>query len=215
MKGLNAWFKRIHTKILHFLWSSPKEDVHSMGRHYFLDSGYISLGRIYERRCEHARMFNRRDSVKDIPGELIHAHTLLMGVIASILEVNSNKQVPTTGEETQRKFVLLMSFIQGISLCEQSILQGLYLQAGSLVRQEYETLILLNEVQKGRRRDGKSPNPANFPWDNRGLYPLLSALTHLSNHYLLEAIVGYNTTWGDYASALPQYRKNKIRTYAI
>lgn len=209
-------FNKLWERLLFYRFRRRRNIPPPVGRHYFIDSSYIAIGRMYERRSDHARWLNQQDSIRDIPAELIYAHDSLLGVVAATLEENSGKQVPSENEEIRRKFVLLMSFIQGISLCEQSILQGLYLQAGSLVRQEYETLILLNEVQKGRRRDGKSPNTTNFPWDSRGLYPLLSALTHLSNHYLLEAIVGYNTTWGDYASALPQYRKNKtIELYGL
>lgn len=148
--------------------------------------------------------------------ELVDAHALLLGVIGSMLEEHNGKPVPVADESVARKFVLTAAFIQGITLCEKSILDGLYLQAGSLIRQEYETLILLNEIKAGTRRDGKVGNAKHAFWKGNKHYGELSALAHLSNHQILESIIGYNTTWGDFASTTPSYqRENALRLYGF
>ena len=194
---------------LNFLALSRRKEVPLKGeKHYFIDGGYVAIGRHYEIRCKNDRSLNKKDSLKDIPGELVYAHILLVGVIASILEESGEKTLPFENETFRRKFVLIAAFIQGISLCEQSILQGQYLQAASLIRQEYETIILLVEVEKGRRKDGKNANPQNAPWNGYRLNIPLCNLAHLSQHKLLEKIIGYNGTWGSYSSALPQYQKD-------
>lgn len=183
-------------------------------RHYLIDSAYVALGRRYDELCEKAKRFNKKDSLRDVPFELIYAHSLLLGAIASFLEENNGNPVPSD-DNTRRKFVLIMSFIQGISLCEQTILKSSYIQAGALLRQEYEITVLLNEITKGIRKDKKLINAKNAPWESKGLYDPLSKLHHLHEHRFVESIVGYNTTWGDYSSALPQYRKDKaIAFYA-
>src|SRR3954469_23667913 len=50
---------------------------------------------------------------------------------------------PVAGDEkTRRRFVLTAAFVQGIPLCQQAVLSALYLQAGNLLRQEFECLAL-------------------------------------------------------------------------
>lgn len=164
------------------------------------------MGENYARNCEHARMLNRRDGLSDMH-ELLHAHTLLVGVIGSMLEQHNGRRVPVKDEGISRKFVLTAAFVQGISLCKQSILQGLYLQAGNLIRQEYETLALLNEIKAGKRKDDKVANAKYAPGKGSKHYGQLSAYAHLSKHQILDSIIGYNTAWGDFASTTPRYQK--------
>lgn len=48
--------------------------------------------------------------------------------------------------------------MQGIHLCEEAIVEGLYLQAATLLRQEHEIISAVQELGIGRRRDGKTPH---------------------------------------------------------
>lgn len=214
MNWLTRRFKTLWCRWKAYRLSKRHDIPPPTGRHYFLDSAYIALGRNLEKHCKHAQRLNEHDSHHDIPGELIYAHDLLLGIIASILEANAGQPIPTTDENVRRRFVLSAAFIQGILLCVQSITRGLYIQAGSLIRQEYEVVILLHEILEKKRKDGKKANPVNSPWGHgKELNPILCDLAHLSRHHLLEKIVGYNTTWGDYASFLPQYRKDKTAEF--
>ncbi len=183
-------------------------------KHFFIDSGYIAVGKNYIKNCENARSINRKDAFAGIPNELIYAHDLLLGVMGSMLEENNGKRVPAGDSAISRRFVLTAAFVQGISLCEQSILEGLYLQAGNLIRQEFETLGLIDEINKNKRSDRKNVNAKYAPWNGSKHYGELSALAHLSDHRILDSIIGYNTTWGDYAATVPQYQKDTtIRLY--
>ncbi|KXW57461.1 hypothetical protein FEMY_20240 [Ferrovum myxofaciens] len=174
--------------------------------HYFIDAGYIAIGNNFAKNCDSARALNHQDAIADLQ-KLAQAHTLLMGLIGGILENNDGRTVHNEDDTTKRRFVLTAAFVQGITLCEQSILQSLYLQAGNLLRQEFETLGLLSEVKKGIRKDGKVAHAQNAPWNSRKLYGELSSLAHMSDHKLLESIIGYQTSWGDFASTIPQYKK--------
>ncbi len=174
-------------------------------KHYFIDSRYIGIGKQYEKYCENARSTNLSESLFD-HDEFVKAHTLLLGVIGTMLEDNAN--MPVSGNETdKRRFVLTAAFIQGISFCEGSILQSLYLQAGTLIRQEFENIGLITEVNVNKRSDGKQVNARHAPWKGSKHYGELSALAHLSNHKILESILGCKNTWGDFSSTVPQYKK--------
>ncbi len=218
-------FKKIISKIRTFLHihshgfgccltcahrDSPNGKNKDGGKHHHIDYGYIRTGKNYIKNFERACFVNRRDSLLGIPRELIHAHTLLLGIVGGMLEENSDKPVPNEkqGSAISRRFVLTAAFIQGISLCEQSILQACYLQAGNLIRQEFEALGQLAEIAKNERKDGKSFNAKHAPWNARKHYGELSTIAHLSDHKTLESIIGYNNTWGDFAATVPQYRKD-------
>lgn len=94
-------------------------------------------------------------------------------------------------------------------------MQGEYLQAGALVRQEYEALVVLSEIRCGKRKDGVTPNAKYAPWKGSRHYSELSAFAHLSDHKILDTLIGYNTSWGSFSSTVPQYQKiNGSRMYA-
>lgn len=178
-------------------------DVHAP--HHFIDEMYIAIGRNYEKHHNQARSFNERDSLADMQ-ELNLAHTLLLGVIASMLEENNGKKAPASNEAVSRRFVITAAFVQGIYLCGKAILQGQYVQAGALMRQEFDALSALSELREGKRKDVVTPNAQYAPWKGARHYGELSALTHLSDHRVLDPLIGYDTSWGDFASTVPQYR---------
>lgn len=180
-------------------------------KHWFIDSAYISIGNEYEKYCDKAKENNILQSI-DENKFLSHAHTLLMGLIGSMLEMNENKPVPVD-QNSKRKFILTAAFIQGISICEEAILSSLYLQAGNLIRQEFECLGLLREIEKGMRRNGKQVNAKNVPLGLCIRYGELSTLAHLSDHNLLESIIQYNTSWGDFSSTNPQYKSYNTKQF--
>ncbi len=184
------------------------------GPHYFIDAAYIAIGKNYTKHQEQAQSFNLRESLADMQ-ELHAAHTLLLGVIGSILEEHSGQKIPTSNESTSRRFVITAALIQGLSLCEQSILKGQYVQAGALIRQEFEAISALSEIRQGKRKDGITPNARYAPWKGSRHYGELNGLAHLSDHRILDTLIGYNTSWGDFASTVPQYQKiNGARLYA-
>jgi len=183
-------------------------------KHWFIDSRYIGIGEEYNDHSKKARSINSQQSIDELKF-LNYAHTLLMGLIGSMLEVNQNRPV-TGNEKLKRRFLLTAAFIQGITLCEESILNSLYLQAGNLIRQEYECLGLLREIEKGKRQDGKQVNAKHAPWNGSRYYGELSTLAHISDHNILESIIQYNTSWGDFSSTVPQYNlKTTKRLYGF
>lgn len=184
--------------------------------HYFIDSGYIGIADDYEKLCGLAWDFNHKTSLTEMR-QINQAHTLLLGVLSNMLELNAGKRVLVEDESIDHRFGITAALIQGVSLCEKSILYGLYLQSGSLLRQEFDGLTALSEIKSNERKDGKAPNAKHAPWKGSRHYGELSALTHLSDRKILDAIVAHPTTWGGSgASTIPQYRKeNAERLYAF
>ena len=183
-------------------------------KHWFIDSGYVGIGDDYQIHSQKAVDINTSQSVQEFRF-LNFAHRLLLGLIGSMLEIHQGR--PVAGDEkTRRRFVLTAAFVQGIPLCQQAVLSALYLQAGNLLRQEFECLALLREIEAGTRKDGKQVNAKHAPWNGSRHYGELSALAHLSDHKILESAIQYNTTWGDFSSMIPQYqRDNTKRLYGF
>lgn len=178
-------------------------------KHWFVDSRYVGIGKEYDQHSEKAKDVNAQQSI--IENKYLNfAHTLLLGLIGRMAEVHQNRAI--AGDvKAKRRFVLTAAFIQGISICQKAILSSQYLQAGNLLRQEYECLCLLREIEKGKRQDGKQTNAKHAPWNGSRHYGELSALAHLSDHKILESIIQYNTSWGDFSSLIPQYKKEDTK----
>jgi len=185
-----------------------------MEKHWFIDSRYVAIGKEYDTHSAKARKININKSIKENK-YLNYAHTLLLGLIGGMVEEHQNR--PVSGDKkVKQRFLLTAAFIQGITLCQKSILSSLYLQAGNLIRQEFECLCLLGEIKKCKRQDKKQVNVKHAPWKSSRHYGELSALAHLSDHKILESIIQYNTSWGDFSSMVPQYKKeNTKRLYGF
>ena len=178
-------------------------------KHWFIDSGYVGIGDDYQIHSQKAVDINKSQSIQEF-NFLNFAHRLLLGLIGSMLEIHQNR--PVAGDDkTRRRFVLTAAFVQGIPLCQQAVLSAMYLQAGNLIRQEFECLALLREIERGTRKDGKQVNAKHAPWNGSSHYGELSSLAHLSDHKILESIIQYNTSWGDFSSMIPLYQRENIK----
>ena len=139
---------------------------------------YKSVGFEYQTFASRIRSENLAQSIEALD-RLIAAHNLVMGVLGALLSRNGGR-AGTTDKAISRLFQLTASFIQGISTCELTILQGLYIQGGNLVRQEMETIAAMGEAVKGSSRP-MAPNVGELGWNMKRTYGELSELAHLSD----------------------------------
>lgn len=131
-----------------------------------------------------------REKTKQAYGRLVDAHMLVTGVLgAALLRVNA--KITETDEAGHQQDALLAAFVIGLDPCEQAIVEGRYLQAHALLRQEMEAVAQLAAIQQGRRRDGRQPNVAVLERSLSRLYGDLSASAHLAQH----RVVRDATTW--------------------
>jgi hypothetical protein len=125
-------------------------------------------------------------------GRILDAHMLISGVLGAALLRENGKVVPMNPQYDQRT-ALCASFIIGMSICEDAIAEGRYIQAQALLRQEMETLAQLKAVRAGKRRLNGSPNISSLGKSLSRMYGSLSAVTHLSRHDL----ISFATHWVD------------------
>jgi len=112
---------------------------------------------------------------------MVDAHLLITGVLAGAL-IRTNGMRTEYDVYHQERQVLFASYVVGMSICEQAIEEGRYLQAMTLLRQEMETLAQIVTSHAGKRESGKLANMAALGKDISRTYGDLSAAAHASNH---------------------------------
>lgn len=86
---------------------------------------------------------------------------------------------------------LISAFYQNIDLCEEIIKLGYYFAAAPLVRQEYEIICQIHEIDKDIRKNKKVANAKEI--EGFGIvYGDLSILTHLSSCDVIADILSAN-----------------------
>jgi hypothetical protein len=114
-------------------------------------------------------------------GRMVDAHLLVSGVLGGVL-LRTNGKLTQEGLLNQERRVLFASYVVGLPLCELAIVEGRYLQALTLLRQEMETLAQIVISHSGQRKPGKLANVAVLGRDISRIYGDLSAAAHASNH---------------------------------
>lgn len=176
-----------------------------------LRSGIDLLSSIRESRNE-----IREKSKREYGSGLLDAHLMVTGVLHEVLSRKS--LIPgKTNKSIANRRVVIVSFVQGIPICEEAIREGLYVQAAALVRQELETVAAIEEEVEDVREDGETPNVKHVPWEMNRLYGELSAATHVSDHgYLAEIYRAEERGDARPVSVVPTYRDGAARNlYAI
>ncbi len=135
---------------------------------------------------------------------------LSKGVIVTVLGRFSGRTGRTDISITAR-LLQSSSFIQGMELCEEAISEGLYAQAGALVRQELECIAAMEESKIGRRDDNATPNVSYVPWKLRTAYGQLSMMAHTSSMPMLDTIHSISSGSTYLASAVPAYKEQMAR----
>lgn len=145
-----------------------------------------------------------RELSKQICSELLIAHCLSLGVIKYMYDQFLG--IPgKTNAKISAQLPLLASFIQGIDLCEISIMEGLYSQAATLLKQELETIAAVNECIIEKRKNKRTPNVKHVGFGLGEEYGFLNGIGHLSDKDLFEHIF----------SAVPDSRMKDQRPVSI
>ncbi|MCR8927459.1 hypothetical protein NLI92_002843 [Priestia megaterium] len=148
------------------------------------------------------------------------AHRIALSVIWSIVKKSSKPG--KSNESISDRLTLIASFIQGIEITEGAINKGLYPQAATLLKQELETLAAIDEVKRGKRKDGVTPKVkfGNVSWNLNIQYGPLNELAHVSVRDILNVL--YNGKFDDVigdaipVSVLPIYNQEaSLRLYTL
>ncbi len=139
---------------------------------------------------------NVREQTMKAYGRLVDAHLLATGVLgAGLLRING-KIIPIA-QTCEERNGLFASFVIGMDACENAIVEGRYLQALALLRQEMETVAQLKVVRAGTRKENCAPNVGVLEKSMARMYGELSAAAHLSRPHIVRAATEYNLDGAD------------------
>ena len=143
--------------------------------------------------------------------DLLDARLSLMAALASSLDAKS--AVPgNTSEGISHRLVLLSTFVQGIPATETLISEGQYAKAAAVLKQDYEILARLKEVEDGTAQPGRTPNAKNAPAGSQRFYGDLNKVAHPSNQDLLANLLDrLNDGEVQGVSPVPTFQKEAAR----
>lgn len=133
-----------------------------------------------------------------------------LGVIVTIVERFSGRK-GKQDKSVSARMLQSAAFLQGMALCEQAIQDGLYVQGGALVRQEMEYIASMEESKQGTRKDNKTPDVNNVPYQLRKAYDQLSKMTHSSSLPMLDALLATTSDPQSMVSVIPEYNNEAAR----
>lgn len=166
----------------------------------------------------HARASaNNREEFKKNDINLTQAHAAASSALMNLASRSAGKNIGEVAEARGRQLDLIAHFIQGIDLCEVSTVQGLYVQAASLLRQEHELISAAQEAGAGLRKDGRTPHATFGILKNMGrVYGELSGAAHVSQASLLRGVIAEERSEMKGPSIFPLYHRELARNlYAL
>lgn len=162
-------------------------------------------GKTLERRQANRAEFKENDI------KLTEAHALSCSALMNLFSRNAGKKI-AEDQKVSQQINLLSHFMQGINLCEEAIVEGLYLQAATLLRQEHEIVSAVQELGINKRKDGKTPHATIGVLKNMGkVYGDLSGAAHASQSALLHDIIEMEQGELRGPSAFPIYHQDLAR----
>jgi hypothetical protein len=153
-----------------------------------------------------------REQWKKDAGDLIDAHMFATSVVANMTSRISGRRFERQSKEIEGRLTLTAQFIQGIEICEVAISEALYSQAAALLKQELETLAAIDEFEKDRRKNGKTPNVGTGAMRAFGpIYGDLNNIAHPSRDDIARNVVLFEKGEICGPSAIPQYNQELAR----
>lgn len=152
-----------------------------------------------------------REAFKQHDMKLADAHAFAASALINLISRSAGHRIPEDTKASQQ-ISLIAHFLQGIHLCTDAVMDGLYLQAATLLRQEHEIISAVQELGIGRRRDGKTPHATVGVLKNMGkVYGDLSGAAHVSQSQLLHNMVELERGDLRLPSAFPIYHRELAR----
>jgi len=171
----------------------------------------ILMGKHAERCAKNREQFKENDIA------LTQAHASACSAFLNFISRCCGKQFDELTGDPAQQLDLITHFIHGINLCEIAIVEGLYTQAATLLRQEHELISAVQELGISKRKDGKTPHATVGRLKNMGkIYGELSGAAHASQSQLMRDIVA--TEIGDRKgpSVVPLFHRELARNlYAL
>jgi hypothetical protein len=135
-----------------------------------------------------------------------------VGLLArTILCKAGQKGSPTP--EMGNKILLIITYFQGCGFTERLIAEGQYAKAAAALKQDFEILTRIKEIDAGEAQSGKTPQMRHAPKGSPKLYGELNKVAHPSNEALLHRHLEQVATGGIRGvSPLPIFRESTVRS---
>ena len=157
---------------------------------------------------EHSAKFNLN---------LVTAHHSALNAVISYKNRTPNRIPKGLKDEEKNilgRMLLMAQFLQGVDITETAISEGLYAQAGNLLKQELETLTAIEEFRKGKRKNKNTPNIQNSRYTKfKELYCQYNEIAHPSHEETLEALFLGEKNGHRYAKTNPRFHANVFRKF--
>ena len=133
-------------------------------------------------RLTENRENNKAQSMQLVSGPRSDAHGILLATILKMFEDHLRVEITDMSENTQYQMSLLASLPGLIDLTYETLMGGMYIAAGALIRQSYEMNARLAELQ-GQHQwvSTKAPNVGRLPSNTRQFYGEMSKVAHFSD----------------------------------
>lgn len=155
-----------------------------------------------------------RNQWKKDAGDLIDGHMFAMSAVASMASRFSLRRFEQQSNAMEGRLTLSAHFIQGVDICEVAISEALYSQAAALLKQELETLAAIDEFEKDRRKDGKTPNIGTAITSAFGpIYGDLNNIAHVARDEIARKLVIFEKGEICGPSTIPQYDERLARFF--
>jgi hypothetical protein len=113
--------------------------------------------------------------------------------------------------EMGKKILLITTYFQGCGFTEHLIFEGQYAKAAAALKQDFEILTRIREIDAGAAHVGKTPQMRHAPKGSPKFYGELNNVAHPSNEFLMHLNLEQVTTEGVRGvSPFPIFRESTV-----
>jgi hypothetical protein len=121
-------------------------------------------------------------------------------------------QVGSRMPETGQKMLLITTYFQGCSFTERLIAEGQYAKAAAALKQDFEIVTRIREIDAGTAQTGKTPHMRHAPEGSARIYGELNKIAHPSHEALMHLHLEKITNEGVRGvSPFPIFRESTVR----
>jgi hypothetical protein len=155
------------------------------------------------------------ESIDFFGNDIIYPLTLCDSTILFLIFSVAEKHFAKDKKQLQ-KMQLVTAYLQGIDISTNLILEGNYIKASATLKQDFETIVRLNEVHTNRAKKGKTPNAQNGPPTYKEMYGYLNDIAHIAKDGILNFVLKHESENSKGVSPVKKFNKiiaHRLMTY--
>lgn len=134
-----------------------------------------------------------------------------VGLLARTMLCKSGQKGSAT-KELGHKISLITTYFQGCGFTERLISEGQYAKAAAALKQDFEIVTRIQEIDAGVAQAGRTPHVRNAPQGSGRIYGDLNKVAHPSNERLLHRHLAQISTNGvSGVSPIPVFRESTVQ----